>query len=90
MPNTPPLESAIQSKVIKHLESKGYLVVKLLQTNCNGIADLLVLQPNGVASFIEVKRPGAKLRPLQEFRQKQIEALGFEVLVIHDFKEIIT
>ena len=35
------LESAIQSKVIKELEAHGWYVVKLVQTNKNGIPDLI-------------------------------------------------
>ena len=32
--------------------------------------------------FAELKRPGGKMRPLQERRKKQLEELGFEVVLI--------
>lgn len=71
------LESKIQARIIKRLESEGYYVVKLILTNKNGIPDLLVLK-DGKAFFVEVKRPGEKPRPLQEYRMKELTALGFK------------
>lgn len=71
------LESKIQARIIKRLEAQGYYVVKLILTNKNGIPDLLLLK-DGKASFVEVKRPGEKPRPLQEYRMKELTELGFE------------
>ena len=71
------LESKIQTRIIKRLESEGYYVVKLILTNKNGIPDLLVLK-DGVAFFVEVKRPSEKPRPLQEYRMKELTELGFK------------
>ncbi|MEG1565071.1 MAG: VRR-NUC domain-containing protein [Bacteroides sp.] len=71
------LESKIQARIIKRLEAEGFYVVKLLLTNKNGIPDLLVLK-DGIASFIEVKRPKEKPRPLQEYRMRELTSLGFK------------
>lgn len=78
-----PLESAIQSKIIDRYARDGWMCVRLIQTNCNGIPDLLLLR-DGVARFIEVKRKGCKPRPLQDYRIKQLKALGFDVDVFTD------
>lgn len=75
------LESKIQSKIVKRYESDGWLVVKLLTTTMNGIPDLMCLK-NGKTIFIEVKRPGQKPRPLQEYRHDQLRKQGFEVIVL--------
>lgn len=71
------VESEIQRRVIKRLEAQGYYVVKLVLTNKNGIPDLLLLK-DGKASFVEVKRPGKKPRPLQEYRMGELREAGFE------------
>jgi len=71
------LESKIQAGIIKRLEAQGYYVVKLILTNKNGIPDLLLLK-DGKASFVEVKRPGEKPRPLQEYRMSELKKLGFK------------
>ena len=38
-------EQQIQSKRIKELEDEGYYVIKLIQTNKNGIPDLIAIPP---------------------------------------------
>ena len=79
------LESKIQTKIKKKLEEKGYLVVKLVSTSCNGIPDLMCLK-DGNAIFIEVKQPTGVLSELQKLRIKQLKGLGFEVKVWSDYE----
>lgn len=78
-----PLESLIQSRIIKRLEKDGWMVIKLGLTNMPGIPDLLALK-DGRARFIEVKRPGEKPRPLQEYRHRQLRENGFDVEVMDE------
>ena len=80
---TKKLESSIQAQIIKRLEAQGYYVVKLILTSKNGIPDLLCLK-DGKAFFIEVKRPGERPRPLQEYRINELRSNGFEVQILTD------
>ncbi len=80
-------ESLIQKKVIQYLEKNGWYVIKLIQTNKNGIADLCILK-DSVAVFIEVKKPGLRPSLLQAFRAQQLAQKGFTTLIVHDIKEI--
>lgn len=75
------LESTIQARLIARYTAQGWLVVRLIQTNLNGCPDLLLLR-DGVARFVEVKRPGCKPRPLQQYRAEQLRAAGFSVDVV--------
>jgi Holliday junction resolvase len=79
------LESKIQTKIKKKLEEKGYLVIKLIKTSCNGIPDLIALK-DGKTIFIEVKQPSGVLSELQKLRIKQLSDLGFECKVWIDFE----
>jgi Holliday junction resolvase-like predicted endonuclease len=79
------LESKRQSKIIKKLESDGWLVVKLIRTNCNGICDLMALK-EGKTMFIEVKQPTGVLSEIQKIRIKQLKEQGFEVNVWTDYQ----
>ena len=72
-------EQQIQSKKIKELEAQGYYVIKLINTNKNGIPDLIAIPPNSDVLFIEVKRPDGKISKLQEFRHKELEEKGIKV-----------
>lgn len=74
------LESKVQSRLIKHYERQGYMVVKLILTNKPGIPDLMLLK-DGTASFIECKREGGNPRDLQKYRIEELRSLGFKVEV---------
>lgn len=74
-------EQQIQSKKIKELESQGYYVIKLINTNKNGIPDLIAIPPNAEILFVEVKKPDGKLSKLQEFRKNELESHGIRVEV---------
>jgi len=78
------LESKIQTKLIKSLEAQGYYVIKLSVTNKPGIPDILAIPPGSNVEFYEVKQPGKKPRPLQEYRIKEINENGFGTAKIYD------
>jgi len=67
------MESKIQSQLIKSLEKDGWYVVKLIQTNKNGIPDLLCLHKDFGVKFIEVKDIHGRLSELQKYRIREIE-----------------
>lgn len=72
-------EQQIQSKKIKELEAQGYYVIKLINTNRNGIPDIIAIPPNSDVLFIEVKRPDGKVTKLQEYRHKELKDKGIKV-----------
>ena len=69
-------EQQIQTKKIKELEAQGYYVIKLINTNKNGIPDLIAIPPNSDVLFVEVKRPEGKLSKLQDYRVKELQDHG--------------
>lgn len=74
------LESKIQAKIIKRLTQEGWLCVKLIKTNCNGIPDILCLK-DGKSMFVEVKRESGVLSELQKVRINQLKKQNFDVRV---------
>lgn len=74
-------ESEIQRKIIKRYEEAGYMVIKIILANISGLPDLMLLK-DGQVRFIEVKRPGEKPRPLQEYVIGQLRDAGFRVDVM--------
>lgn len=81
-------EQQIQKAISDYHESNGALVIKLMKTNCNGVPDLLILK-DGVAKFIEVKKPGGKIAELQKYRIKLLRAQGFEAVVMDGIESVI-
>jgi Holliday junction resolvase len=74
-------EQQIQSKRIKQLEAEGYYVLKLMQTNKNGIPDVVAIPPNSGVLFSEIKTPKGRLSKLQEYRLKELEEHGLRTEV---------
>ena len=72
-------EQQIQAKKIKELEAQGFYVIKLINTNKNGIPDLIAIPPDSDVQFIEVKKPDGKMSKLQEFRKRELENHGVKV-----------
>lgn len=62
------------------MEGEGWFVINLIKTSKNGIPDLLCLK-DGKAVFIECKEKNDTLKPLQEFRIKQLNEMGFKAYV---------
>lgn len=82
------LESKIQSSIISRLQREGWLVIKLIKTNTNGIPDLIVHR-NGFTAYIEVKRPGQKPRDLQLYRMKQLRDHGIQCITVDNVEECL-
>lgn len=76
-----PREQKIQSRLIKRLENEGYYVIKLIKTNKNGIPDLLAIPRDSDVSFYEVKTETGVVKPLQNFRIKELKNHGIKVYV---------
>jgi Holliday junction resolvase len=80
-------EKRVQSLVKKKLIEAGYLVVKIMSCSLPGWPDLQA-HKNGKIIFIECKAPGKKPTPLQAYRHENLRAIGFEVWVIDDVKDL--
>ena len=74
-------ECVIEKALVKEAKSRGGMAVKFVSPG-------FVLLPGGKCAFVELKAPGKKLRPLQEKRKHQLEALGFSVYVIDGLEQI--
>lgn len=72
------LESDIEKKFVKWCLTQGYECLKLRIDNQNGFPDRTVITPNGIY-FIELKRPGGKLRARQRVWIDKLTKLGYKV-----------
>ena len=72
-------EKQIEKKLVKAVKEEGGMCPKLVSPGTDGMPDRLIMLPKARIGFVEVKAPGAKPRPLQERRHKQLRDLGFYV-----------
>ena len=80
------LESEIQAKCIKYAQSEGWIVLKIIASNMNGISDLILFK-DGKTIFIEVKTEKGIIAPLQLYRQKQFRESGFVAEIVRSLDE---
>lgn len=78
-------EQQIQSKIKKYAEGKGWIVIKTIKLSEAGYPDLFMFK-NGKTLFIEVKKPGGVVSPLQELRQRQLRQQGFNCEIIDNLE----
>jgi Holliday junction resolvase len=81
------LESEIQAKCIVEAKGQGWIVLKVIACNMNGISDLILFK-NGKTLFIEVKAEKGVIAPLQLYRQKQFREAGFVAEIIRSVDEL--
>ena len=72
MKNDNPLEKVIEKTVCKYAESKGCIQYKFVSVNNRGVPDRIIITPSGEVLFVEFKRKGKKLTPLQEVHRRRI------------------
>ena len=82
------MEKDIEAGLKKIARRMGGLSLKFVSPGTAGVPDRILLLPGGRIVFVEFKDTGKKLRLLQQYRKKQLEALGFDVRVI-DRKEML-
>lgn len=75
-------EKAIEQYFVKEVKRAGGIALKVNSTSMKGLPDRMVLLPNGVLFFAEIKATGKTARALQNFVHKKLRALGFDVYVI--------
>lgn len=77
-------EKQIEQRLVEAVRNAGGLAPKFVSPGWDGVPDRIVLFPGGRMAFVELKRPGKKMRPLQMRRKRQLEHLGFEVFCVDD------
>ncbi len=79
------MASKMQTKLIKHWQSKGYFVINLVKVTPSGLPDLIACKPDRIV-FIESKEKWDRLSKLQKAKIKVLKKLGFDVYVNYEKK----
>ncbi len=77
--NNKPLEKSIENVLRLAVEAEGGVCLKWTCPGHRGVPDRMILFPGGVIAFVEIKRPGAKVKAagLQNWWRQQLAAFGF-------------
>lgn len=81
-------ETEIEKYLTAQVKKTGGWALKFISPGVSGVPDRIVLLPGGQLFFVELKRSGAKARPLQQAVHRKLERLGFTVYVIDSREHI--
>ena len=81
-------EKTVERELVKRVKEEGGIAYKFTSPNRRSVPDRLCLLPGGKILFVECKRPGAKVTQLQAREHERLRALGFEVVVVDDKKDV--
>lgn len=81
-------EKHIEEKLRQAVKARGGIAIKFISPSLTGIPDRLILMPGGKLAFVEVKRPGGKVRTIQKRRMEQLQGLGFKCYVLDSLETI--
>lgn len=75
------LEKDIERYLVAEVRKRGGEAYKFVSPAQRGVADRIVVMP-GRVWFVELKRPGGKLTPLQErFRDRMLQLLQYHIVL---------
>lgn len=82
------LEKDIEKAFCREAEKRGCLCWKFVSPGKAGVPDRILIGDEGLVIFIEFKRPGGKLRPLQLRICQKLVDMGRSVVVIDSMDEV--
>ena len=94
MPTNKPLEKSIENVLRQAVEDDGGLCLKWTCPGHRGVPDRMVIFPGGIIAFVELKRPGAKVKAggLQNWWRQRLAEFGFpcwEVSTAEQVKQLV-
>jgi Holliday junction resolvase len=75
-------EIVIEKYLVEQVWKAGGKAIKFTSSANRGVPDRMCLFPSGIVVFVECKRPGEKLDPLQVKWFEILKALGFLCIMI--------
>ena len=83
------IERDIELFLKKRVEHLGGRCLKFPATFEEGIPDRLVIIPQGLIAFVELKRPkGGRLSEMQKYQIQKLRDLGCKVYIVHNYAEV--
>ena len=82
------LEKDIEAYLVRKVRDAGGKAYKFVSPTNRGVADRLVVLPGGRVWFVEVKKLGGRLSPLQRIFLDEIKALGANYAIVWNREDV--
>ena len=81
-------EKEVERQLVIKAKLRGGMAFKFISPGNAGVPDRIVLMPGGHIAFVELKKPGGRMRPLQVKVKAKLESLGFRVYCLDNPEKI--
>lgn len=87
-------EKDIERYLCRRVKEVGGKAYKFVSPGNIGVPDRLVIVPTGtkpvtaIYKFIEIKKPGGKLRPQQEAKVRELMKLGAQCWIVDSYERV--
>lgn len=81
-------EKQVEARLKKRISEIGGTALKFVSPGCSGVPDRIVLLPGGRIVFVELKKPGGTLSPLQVAMRNRLLKLGFSYCLIDSYEKV--
>lgn len=82
------LERDVEKKLVQGVKKLGGRCYKWVSPGNAGVPDRIVLLPNGVIRFVELKQKNGRLSEIQKVQMKHLMTLGFGVDVLYGIEDV--
>jgi hypothetical protein len=76
-----------ETRFVNMCANEGWLCEKFISPGKRGVPDRLVTAANGYICFVELKKPGGRLHPLQKLDHQRRRDRGAHVYVVNNLYE---
>lgn len=83
------LEKTLEANLHSQVKKLGGVCWKFVSPGNRGVPDRIVILPGGFSCFVEMKKPGESLEPLQLEIHKKIQGLKYPVYVVDSSESLI-
>ncbi len=80
-------EKEIETKMREKIKARGGLFIKFVSPGAAGVPDRIAITPHGRIIFVELKREGGVISPLQKFVHKQLRMRHVDVRTVTGLQE---
>jgi hypothetical protein len=81
-------EKEIEAYFVKRVKALGGVAYKFRSVTQRGVCDRIACMPDGSTWFVELKKPGGRLSPLQEVFAEQMAATGQHYAVLWSREDV--
>ena len=82
------LEKDIEKYFMRRVAQMGGKAYKFVSPSNRGVSDRIVCLPDGTTHFIELKRPGGKVSPLQDMFAREMASLNQSYDILWSKEEV--